>query len=188
MKAVMRAAFLAGAVWVLAACSEAPVAPAIDIEQETRALLEQDQRFAELAERQGLAEAYRQVMAADALHLPDGGLPIDGADAIYAELAELTDGVDFTLTWEPAEALVAASGELGFTAGVYFLEAVDEMGAPFIAEGKYVYVWRKNQGRWELILDITNESDAMFMVDEGIEQGATIDDLFDPQEDSLAAP
>jgi ketosteroid isomerase-like protein len=133
-------------------------APAIDLEQERENLRQQDLRFAEAAYKDGVAKAYRRFMAEDAIQLPDGGLAIGGRDEIYAELSAITADSDFSLTWEPLEVEVAASGELGFTWGIYYFESLDELGAPYVAEGKYVYLWRKNAGRWELILDITNQS------------------------------
>ena len=134
-------------------------APAINLEQERENLRQQDLRFAEGAYTEGVAEAYRRFMAEDAIQLPDGGLAIGGRDAIYKELSAITEGVDFSLTWEPLEVEVAASGDLGFTWGIYYFESLDELGAPYVAEGKYVYLWRKNAGRWELILDITNQTE-----------------------------
>jgi ketosteroid isomerase-like protein len=139
-----------------------PAAPVIDLEQERENLLQQDLRFAEAAYTEGVAEAYRRFMAEDAIQLPDGGFAIGGRDEIYAELLAITDGVEFSLTWEPLEVEVAASGELGFTWGIYYYESLDELGAPFVAEGKYVYLWRKNAGRWELILDISNRTEPVY--------------------------
>ena len=133
-------------------------APAINLEQERQNLLQQDLRFAEAAYKDGVARAYRRFMAEDAIQLPDGGLAIGGRDEIYAELSAITADSAFSLTWEPLEVEVAASGDLGFTWGIYYFESLDELGAPYVAEGKYVYLWRKNAGRWELILDITNQS------------------------------
>jgi ketosteroid isomerase-like protein len=133
-------------------------APAIDLEQERENLRQQDLRFAEAAYKDGVAKAYRRFMAEDAIQLPDGDQAISGRDEIYAELSAITADGDFSLTWEPVKVEVAASGELGFTWGIYYFESLDEMGAPYVAEGKYVYLWRKNAGRWELILDITNQS------------------------------
>ena len=60
------------------------------------------------------------------------------------------------------EVEVAGSGEIGFTWGIYYLEAIDELGAPFVAEGKYVFLWRKNEDRWEVILDITNQTEPYY--------------------------
>ncbi len=135
----------------------------VDQEQARQALLEQDQLFAEAVQIDGVAEAYRQFLAADAVQLPDGGPAIGGREEIYSELRAVTAGMDFTLSWEPLDAEVAASGELGYTWGIYYYEGVDELGAPFLAEGKYVYLWRNNDGRWEVVLDITNQTEPDFV-------------------------
>jgi ketosteroid isomerase-like protein len=135
---------------------------ALDLERERQMLLAHDLRFAAAVQESGVASAYRQFMAADAIQLPDGGSPIAGREEIYQELQDITEGLDFYLSWEPLEAQVAASGELGFTWGIYYFESSDEIGAPYIAEGKYVFLWKKNAGRWELILDISNETDPFY--------------------------
>jgi ketosteroid isomerase-like protein len=159
-------AWLLLAAFLLGACSPGPdpvqESPAVDIVAAQESLLRQDLRFAEVAYEEGIAEAYRRFMAEDAVQLPDGGLAIAGRDVIYEELLALSEGVDFVISWEPVEVDVAASGELGYTWGIYYYEALDELGAPFIAEGKYVYLWRNNNGRWELILDITNQTEPAY--------------------------
>lgn len=156
-----------GAAFVFLAGCEGPPPPESAPEAEVPVatlddLVAQDLRFAEAVQSVGVAEAYRQFMAADAVQLPDGGLAIGGRDAIYEELLEATEGLEFELTWEPVDAAMAESGDLGYTWGIYYYEAVDELGAPYIAEGKYVYLWRNNNGRWELILDITNQTEPLY--------------------------
>ncbi|MGI9291476.1 MAG: YybH family protein [Gammaproteobacteria bacterium] len=154
----------------LAACaspSEPVVEPEseINLEQLRESLLQQDLRFSEVSAEVGIAEAYRRFMAQDAISLPDGGLAIGGRDEIYEEMRTLSEGMEFVITWEPLEVEVAASGELGFTWGIYYFEALDELGAPYVAEGKYVYLWRNNNGRWELILDMTNETEPAYEIE-----------------------
>jgi ketosteroid isomerase-like protein len=155
---------------LLTACdgmpASGPAQPVVDIEQERQALFQQDMRFADVAYKEGVAEAYRRFMAADAVQLPDGGFAIEGRELIYEDLLAITGEMDFSLSWEPVKAEVAASGDLGYTWGFYYYEAVDEMGAPFVAEGKYVYLWRKNNDRWELILDITNQTEPYYELTE----------------------
>jgi ketosteroid isomerase-like protein len=160
----------------------------IDLEQERQNLLQQDQRFAEVAYTEGVAEAYRRFMAEDAIQLPDGGQAIGGRDAIYDDLLMQTEGAEFSLSWEPLEVEIAASGDLGYTWGIYYYEALDELGAPYVAEGKYVYLWRKNAGRWELILDITNQTEPVyeeFVGDELAEEEFSTEEL---SEDEFVQP
>ena len=55
------------------------------------------------------------------------------------------------------------------TWGVYLLESLDEIGAPYVAEGKYVFVWQKNGDEWEVILDISNQTEPYFEALEELE-------------------
>jgi len=155
----------------------------VDQEAIRQELLEQDLLFSDTVKREGVAEAYRQFMGADAVQLPDGGTAIGGREEIYQELRALTTGSDFELYWEPLDAQVAASGELGYTWGIYYFESLDELGAPFVAEGKYVYLWQKNNGRWELILDITNQTEPDY-----IDESSDYDDYADWNEEAGLAP
>ena len=131
-------------------------APSVDVELEQRRLLETDQAFAEAAFTDGAPEAFRQYLAEDALELPDGDLPLAGRDEIYA--AMLADP-ELDLTWKPAAAVVARSGELGYTWGTYWSSWADEEGNPVAAEGKYLNIWRKApDGRWQVVVDMSNEN------------------------------
>ena len=180
-----------GVAAMLIACSdpatvEAPAKPVLNAEQLRESLLAQDRRFAEIAYTEGVPEAYRRFLAADAVQLPDGGLPTVGRDEIYQMLLSQTEGVDFSLTWETLEARVAESGELGFTWGVYYYESVDELGAPYVAEGKYVYVWRYNAGRWEVILDMTNQTEPDYQdYEEWLEEEYSEDSADDAEAEAL---
>ena len=179
-------AWLLLAAFMLSACSPgsdpAQEPAAVDLVAARESLLRQDLRFSEVASEAGIAEAYRRFMAEDAIQLPDGGLAIEGRDEIYKDLLALSAGIDFVISWEPIEVDVAASGELGYTWGIYYYEALDELGAPFIAEGKYVYLWRNNNGRWELILDITNQTEPAYeeelteevWIEEGVAEGQEV--------------
>jgi ketosteroid isomerase-like protein len=184
------------AVFILAGCESgpdsAPPPTAMEIDQARESLLRQDQRFAKVAYEEGIAEAYRRFMAEDSVQLPDGGLAIGGRDAIYKQMLAQTENTDFAISWEVLEVDVAASGELGYTWGIYYFEALDELGAPFIAEGKYVYLWRNNNGRWELILDITNQTEPAYeeeLVEEELNEEALIgDDSVDGQDSGGDTP
>ncbi len=131
-------------------------APSVDVEHEQRRLLETDQAFAEAAFTDGAPEAYRQYLAEDAQQLANGRPPLDGRAKIYA--AMLADP-ELDLTWSPAVAVVARSGELGYTWGTYWNSWDDEEGNPVAVEGKYLFVWRKApDGRWQVVVDMDNEN------------------------------
>lgn len=139
-----------------------------DLEAGRASLIQADLDFGDAAAEQGLALAYLNYLAADAVQLPDGDFPIEGRDAIYENILLATEGGDFSLSWEPVAAEVSASGDLGYTWGGYRFEAVDESGQLYAYEGKYANFWRKSaDGRWEIVLDISNRNqlDAGFIPD-----------------------
>ncbi len=131
----------------------------IDLDAERASLIQADLDFGDTAGEQGLAPAYLQFLAIDAVQLPDGDLPIEGRDAIYENILLATKNDNFSLSWEPVAAEVSNSGDSGYTWGGYRLETQDETGQPLSYGGKYANFWRKSaEGRWEIVLDISNQN------------------------------
>ncbi len=59
------------------------------------------------------------------------------------------------LTWAPDEAILAASGDLGYTVGHARLEQRGTDGAPVVRDARYVTVWRRGpDGRFRALLDL----------------------------------
>jgi len=57
------------------------------------------------------------------------------------------------LSWEPLDADIAASGDLGYTYGIYTVHLPDST-----ILGTYATVWKKNlNGQWKFVLDVGNE-------------------------------
>ena len=126
-------------------------------------LLEADRNFAATALTEGVVMAYEQFLAVDAAQLPDGGLPLVGKESIMANVLAAVADNEFSLSWEPVDAAVAASGDLGYTWGNYFLEGLDPDGETYVAEGKYANVWRYSAAAgWQVILDISNQNEILF--------------------------
>lgn len=81
-------------------------------------------------------------------------MPIMGRESIRELLMSQNDST-FTLTWEPAFAKMADSGDLGYTYGTYKLieKATDSVSG----EGTYATIWQKQEnGEWKAILDTGN--------------------------------
>lgn len=116
-------------------------------------ILAADRDFAELSRKAGVAVAFRRYLAFEALMLPDGGEPLKGSG-----LEEWLDGVDYRLDWQPQAANAAASGEFGTSWGYWQARGVTLAGDPYVQEGKYLSVWRKNEaGEWKVVMDIGND-------------------------------
>ncbi len=59
------------------------------------------------------------------------------------------------MTWKPKGANVAASGDLGYTYGVY---EIHTSAQDTVLYGTYVSIWKKQQnGKWKFVLDSGNE-------------------------------
>jgi ketosteroid isomerase-like protein len=79
-------------------------------------------------------------------------MPVVGKEAVVSlfEKADIT-GVHFT--WEPLSGNIAASGELGYTYGIYSFTKDS-----ITRKGTYVSIWKKDaEGNWKYILDCGNK-------------------------------
>ncbi len=116
-------------------------------------LLKADREFARATAEKGV-EGFAAFLAEDVVLL-NGGAPIiygrQGAIDMWSGL--LTDP-GASITWEPTMAVLAESGELGYTVGQYIMILTGENGERSVEKGKYVTIWRKQaDGSWKVVLD-----------------------------------
>jgi len=133
-------------------------AAGVNLELARRELILADELFLEASETAGIAEAYRRFLAPSAIQLLSGYPPIEGRDNIYANFSDFADdSTAVSLRWDVEDAVVSASGDLGYTWGTYFYVGPDDQGIEALIEGNYVNIWRKSAtGEWEVVLDIEN--------------------------------
>jgi len=119
-------------------------------------LLRLERDFA-AASAKDTAAAFDAEAADDIRLMRDGHFPFVGKDAMRKALAAERG----TLTWEPAQAVAARSGELGYTYGTYELRRAASASA--VERGHYVRIWKKKSGggkksdeRWKVVLDLLN--------------------------------
>ena len=110
----------------------------------TKSLVETEKDFAAYVAKNGANAAYKKFAADDAVVFRPN--PIN-AQKFYATAPDTKD-----LTWIPSQARVSRSGEWGFTSGNY------TEGGEKKAYGHYLSVWRVDDGKWELILDLGTET------------------------------
>lgn len=65
----------------------------------------------------------------------------------------LLDHIDFT--WEPHHCFISDDNTLGVTTGTYHRTYVIE-GKNLDEKGKYMTVWRKEEGDWKIVFDMGN--------------------------------
>ena len=113
-------------------------------------IVKTDEAFSNMSKQQGMKKAFIEYMDDNGILLRPNHQPIIGANAIEY-LTEQNDST-FTLTWEPSSAQVAASGDLGYSYGIYNLQLQDTT-----LHGTYVSIWKQKDGKWKFVLDTGNE-------------------------------
>lgn len=128
-----------------AACAPAPEAP------DPAVLMQADREFAADVAGGG-ADAWASWFADDGAMIQEGAGEIRGRDAIR-NAVDYLDTPGLSLTWEPARADIAASGDLGWTTGTW--EYRPSPDAEPASRGRYVSIWRKQEdGRWKVVMDL----------------------------------
>ncbi len=127
--------------------------------QDARAdLMAVDREFAHATAARGI-DGWMTYVAADAAFMPDGADPVRGTAAIRAFYTPAFARPSYSLTWQPAEADVSRSGDLGYTYGQYESRSTGQDGRPATSRGKYVTIWKKQvDGSWKAVVDIGNSS------------------------------
>ena len=116
-------------------------------------MMDADRAFSRLSEVKGMKAAFLDYIDSNGVLLRPKHLPLLGADAIDF-LIQQNDS-SFTLKWEPKNGMVAASGDLGYTYGLYILKPTS---ADTLIYGNYVSIWKKqSDGKWKFVLDTGNE-------------------------------
>ncbi len=127
--------------------------PDVEGLNEKMKLMDADRAFSNLSKAKGMKNAFLEYIDSNGVLLKPNHLPIAGADAIDY-LIQINDSA-YTLEWEPKMGVVAASGELGYTYGVYALKPAKTDTTLY---GTYISIWKKQlDGKWKFVLDSGNE-------------------------------
>jgi len=121
-----------------------------------RELMETDMDFSNKSLESGMNEAFLSFIGDDCVLLRPNRNPIIGRSMIE-EFFSRPD-TSFTLSWEPLYADVSASGDMGYTYGIFTANMYSPEGELVIKKGTYANVWKKDKdGRWKFILDTGNQ-------------------------------
>jgi len=116
-----------------------------------------DEAWMAAAARRDL-DAMMSIYAEDARELLPDMHPLTGRDVIRAFYRRLIDRFPrFAHEFTPEEITVAESGELAVVQGTYRFTP-DTLGAEEVQVGKFVGVWRRRAGDWQLQVNISNGS------------------------------
>ena len=133
-------------IWVLFSCSEKK--PEADLQ----VLLDADNAFSDYSVKHGIQKAFIEFADDSVVLLKPKQMPIVGKlNLIKSYEGKSDSGV--VLTWRPAKAIIAESGELGYSYGFWtFIAKTDT------SRGTYLTVWKKDaNGQWKYIADTGNE-------------------------------
>ncbi|MEP0266085.1 hypothetical protein [Dokdonia sp.] len=121
--------------------------------QEEANLMEANRKWAKAAS----PEEFFSFIGSDALMLaPDKGV-LKGHEAIGKTLQEFQSLPGFKIIWEPQEAFVSISGDLGYSVDRILVNFDGEDGKQVNLFEKGVTIWKKNaNNEWKMTVDIWN--------------------------------
>lgn len=120
----------------------------LDPSEFERALLKLEREFSRAAASDAAA-AFEVYADPEARLLREGHFPAATRDS----RRKLLPPREQALTWEPAAARAARSGDLGYTYGTYELKS----SGAVTERGHYARVWKRNrEGRWRFVIDVLN--------------------------------
>jgi len=128
--------------------------PQADVQQEATAIRALSRQWQAAVDARDL-DACLEFYAPGAIEMQPNAPAIVGLPAIRAwfETGLLQPGI--TNSFAPDTIEVAASGDLAYDRGTYRF-AMETPGGRVEDVGKYLMVWKKIDGEWKVILDISN--------------------------------
>jgi len=117
---------------------------AVRMEAQTEALLETDRAWAAAAAA-GDVQKLTTFWAEDATNYFPGAPVARGREAIGELVRRNRSQPGFSLSWEPREAVVAPSGDLGYTTGTFTTSRTGAEGDPITRGGHYVCIWTRQR-------------------------------------------
>jgi ketosteroid isomerase-like protein len=126
--------------------------PADTLEDKIR-MMDTDRAFSKMSEDKGMKAAFMEYIDSNGVLLKPGQYPVAGADAIDFLIQQ--DDSTYKLKWEPSKGIIAQSGDLGYTYGLYALKL---SGKDTGIYGTYITIWKKQaDGKWKFVLNSGNE-------------------------------
>jgi len=115
-------------------------------------LIDADIAFSDYSLKNGLQKAFIEFADDSVVLLKVNRMPIIGKTELIKSYEGKSDS-GMILTWKPAKAIPASSGELGYTYGFWMFVAQNDT-----TKGTYLTVWKKDgNGHWKYIADTGNE-------------------------------
>ena len=111
-------------------------------------LISAENKFASISKEQSTRTAFLACIDSNCVGFREGNLI--NAFTEWSNRPEAT----YKLTWQPEYAVIASSGEIGFTTGPWELRPSSLSDTP-VARGHYTTIWKKGlSGKWKAVCDI----------------------------------
>lgn len=140
---------------LVAIASCAPVPP-VDTAAEAKAIHELSRRWNEAVIAKDI-EAATSYFAIDGMLMPQNAEVLVGREAIRQWFEGWATDPNISNSFKGDVVEVASSGDIAYERGTYRF-AMETAEGPIEDEGKYVVIWKKVEGEWKAILDISNSS------------------------------
>jgi ketosteroid isomerase-like protein len=116
-------------------------------------LMQADRDFAVATHTRGI-DGWMAFYASDAIRIRYRANMVKGHDAIRKFDEPNISDTTTTLNWEPTDANVFRGGSIGSTTGRFWIVSrkTSDNGKQ-LGSGRYVTMWRREQGRWLVIMD-----------------------------------
>lgn len=129
----------------------------VDVARETEALLNTDRAWAQIASAGGNADSVVSFWSEDARVAMPNAPVVNGKNALRKMVASSFGAPGFHITWTPEKAVIASSGDLGYTTGTNEMSVPDSAGKVTRMTGRYITVWRREaDGRWRCTEDYSS--------------------------------
>lgn len=129
----------------------------VDQKAEAEKLMDLSREWAKTANT-GDTEKILSYWAPDAVVMSPGQPALKGHESIRQMLIESAKIPGFEISWEPKEAYVSESGDIGYVIANNYVNMKDSLGNTITTFNKGVEIWKKQgDGSWKNVVDIFNE-------------------------------
>lgn len=130
--------------------------PDVDVEAEEQRLMELSREWSAVAAEDDV-EALMSYWADDAVMMAPDQPPLRGKEAIREFVISTGEIPGFSVSWEPLEAHVSASGDMAYLVEQNQMTIPDSTGTLMTQYNKVVTIWKKQEdGSWKNVVDIWN--------------------------------
>ena len=133
--------------------------PSVDTRADADAIRELDRQWDAAVKARDI-DKILSFYAPDAVEMPANAQIFAGHEAIRKWYGSWVTDTAVSNTFGPVVTEVAASGDLAFDRGTYHFIQNTPKG-PVEDIGKYIVIWRKIDGQWKAIVDISNSDKSL---------------------------